>query len=962
MQTIIHKDSFKFFFIKIILPTFLTICLFILTIFFILIPQYKENIMNGKREMIKELTNSAWSILCKYENDEKNGLLSRSEAQKTAISRIEYLRYGEENKDYFWITDLYPIMIMHPYRLDLNGTDLSNYSDPHGKKMFVEFVNTVKKLDHGYVNYMWQWKDDPLHIVPKLSYVKIFKPWGWVIGTGIYIEDVKKETNDLTQKLLWISICISSLIAFLLFFVSQQSLKIERKRIEAEKKLNESKEKYKTLVEAATEGLIMLIDGKISFSNSIISKITGYKDSELINFSLKDIISDNNNKIIIEAFSNDNLKEGQYEINLKKKNGEFVEVLIIISTAMFYNKSVNIIIVKDITANQSLNFSSLDYQKLINTLDLGFFRAKIDSKGKFIFANETAIKILGFENFRELSETYILELFANYEDKKTIKKNILDKGYLKNKIFKIKKKNNEIAIVKVTLIAFNNDKSEELICDGIIEDITLFEKEKIDFNNLIIQLKTNSFLIEQPVKSFISPFFKIDADLTIQDAIKKLELNKTDTLLLTKNEKDYIGIITNSDIQKRVLGLNLSLDNPIYLIMSSPIIYINENTLVNRAINIYENNNINHLVVINDLNEIIGILKKGVILDNFKNSLLFFQANINKAETIEELAQYHNTLISFIKPLVNSELSAKYITNITSSFSDSIFNRIIELVIKEIGEPPVSFSFICLGSEGRKEETLFTDQDNAIIYEDIAKENEALINDYFNNLGTKICTALNIVGYSFCKGNIMAMNPLWCKPISVWENYFINWVTTPEPQHLLDASIFFDFRHVYGNISLSNTLKNKIGLLINDRPLFLYHLAYNTYNTKLPQISSGNIISDKTNDLVDLKSAINILIMFTRTYALQCNIKETNTIDRLFALRTMQIIHTNTIDEILFAYNFLMKLRLKNQVVLSNNKMPLSNLIQTKNLLDIEVSILKKVLSLLPTYQNKIAIDFRVLK
>ncbi|MCX6165221.1 MAG: cache domain-containing protein, partial [Ignavibacteriae bacterium] len=110
--------------------------------------------------MIKELTNSALSILSKYENDERNGLLTREEAQKTAVSRIQYLRYGEENKDYFWITDMFPKMIMHPYRTDLNGKDLTNFSDPHGKKLFVEFVNTVKESEHGYVDYMWQWKDD----------------------------------------------------------------------------------------------------------------------------------------------------------------------------------------------------------------------------------------------------------------------------------------------------------------------------------------------------------------------------------------------------------------------------------------------------------------------------------------------------------------------------------------------------------------------------------------------------------------------------------------------------------------------------------------------------------------------------------------------------------------------------------------------------------------------------------
>jgi PAS domain S-box-containing protein len=948
------------FYTKIILPSIISILLFILTIFLIVIPRFEQNIMNGKREMIKELTNSAWSILSKYENDERSGLLTREEAQKTAVSRIQYLRYGEENKDYFWITDMFPTMIMHPYRTDLNGTDLRNFTDPHGKKMFVEFVNTVKKSGSGYVDYMWQWKDDSLKVVPKLSYVKLFSPWGWVIGTGIYIEDVEKEIKAITKKLIGISIGISALIAFLLLYISQQSLKIERKRIEAENELQESKEKYRTLVEAATEGLIMLIDGKISFSNNVINRMTGYETIELNNLSINELISENNSKYILDTFSNRNVKEGQYEINLKNKKGGFAEVLITASNAMFYNKEVNIIIVKDITIDRNSTFSVLDYQKLISTLNIGFFRAKIDSKGRFIFANETALRILGFDSFRELSETHILDMLTNSEDKKTLRNILLENGYLKNKVLKIYKKTRETVYVSVTLVAFNNENSKELICDGIIEDITVQEMGKSEINNLIAELKSNSFLIEQSVKDYLAPVNILDADSTISDIIKVLSIKKTDNLLITKNEKDYIGIVTNSDIQKRVLSLKLNPDNPAYLLMSSPIIYVGENTSVIDSINICEEKKINHLVVRNEADEITGVLRINDIYSILKNSLSFYLANIRKAETIDELKQCYEIHQLHLKPLINSEISVKYITNITSSVSDSIIKRTLELTINEIGAAPVEFSFICLGSEGRKEETLFTDQDNAIIYEDVPGEKENFINEYFNKLGEKVCNSLNYIGYSFCKGNIMAKNPHWCKPINVWENYFADWIATPEPQNLLDATIFFDFRNIYGEESFTERLRTTVSNLVKERSLFLYHLAYNTFNTKSQQIHSGTKISEKYTDPIDLKNAVNLIIMFARTYSLQNNIWYSNTIDRLNALKTKHIINENTIDEIIYSYNFLMKLRFRNQVELSDSQLPLSNTLQSKKLNEIEFSVLKKVLSLIPAYQHKISMDFRI--
>lgn len=948
------------FYIKIILPSIISILLFILTIFLIIIPQYQQSIMNGKREMIKELTNSAWSILSKYESDEKNGLITREEAQIIAASRIEFLRYGEESKDYFWITDLRPYMIMHPYRTDLNGKDLSDFSDPHGKKLFMECVETVKESEHGYVDYMWQWKDDSLHIVPKLSYVKIFEPWGWVIGTGIYIEDVKKEISALTNKLIFISVGISFLIAFLLLFISLQSLKIEKQRIEAVKEVHDSKEKYRTLVEASTEGIIMLIEGKISFLNNIIGKISGFEANELINLPLIDLLSEHNNKAIIDTFSNKIVKEGQYEIKLKKKNGTIIKVLATSSTAMLYGKAVNIIIVKDISIDAASNESKIDYQKLISALNIGFFRARIDHKGKFVYANATAVKILGFESFNELSGTPIFKMLVSADDKSDLRKDLLEKGFIKNKILKIRRKNNESAVVSVTLVIPEKESPENLICDGTIEDITTLESEKNETNDLITNLKSSNFLIERSVNDFLKPVNIIDPESTIDEAVKKLSKLKTDCLLLGKNDKEIIGIITRNDIQKRVLSLDLNLDNPAYLIMSSPVIKFIENTSLIDAVNICEEKIINHPVIINEKGEIAGVLRISDLFKVLKDSLSFMTEEIVNAETDIELKHCYSKLQLLIKPLIKSDISVKHITGITSSFSDALTRRVIDLAIKELGKPPVDFSFICLGSEGRKEETLFTDQDNAIIFEDVPKESEVFVKEYFNRLGEKVCNSLDFIGYSFCLGNIMAKNHKWCQPISVWEKYFADWIITPEAQNLLDATIFFDFRNVYGKNEFTERLRNTISKLIKEHSLFLYYLAYNTYYTKHLQIASGSIIPDKNTEFIDLKNAVNPIIMFARTYSLQNNILCSNTIERLNALGSMHIINPKTADEMIYTYNYLMKLRFKNQMELSDRSLPLSNILNTKQLLDIETAILKKVLALIPAYQNKIAVDFRI--
>ncbi len=948
------------FYLKIILPSILSILFFTLTIFLIIIPHFQQNIMNGKREMIKELTNSAWSILSKYENDERNGLLTREEAQKTAVSRIEYLRYGDENKDYFWITDMHPQMIMHPYRSDLNGKDLSDFIDPHGKRFFVDFVNVVKASDHGYVDYMWQWKDDSLHIVPKLSYVRLFKPWNWVIGTGVYIEDVKKEIKALTKKLVWISIFISILIASLLLYISQQSLKIEKGRLDAEKSLQISKDRYKTLVEAATEGLIMLIDGRISFLNNVICKMTGYESGDLINFSIAEFIGENNNKDIVDAFSKNIIKEGQYEINLKKKEGGFIEALVTSSTTFLYEKQVNVIIVKDITLDKRINTVSIDYQKLINSVDLGFFRIRIDNKGKFILANETALRILGCADFSELTDITIFDLFISLEERKSIRNDLLEHGFIKNRLIRIRKINGEYATLTITLVGIVNDNSERVIFDGMVEDISLQETFRAESIRIISELKAGSFMMEQSLKPFSDALFTIDSDSTIKQAIDLLPKFKTDCLLVTKGENIYIGIITSTDIQKRVLGLKLSLDNPVYLIMSAPITSVLDSMSVAEGIRICEDAKINHLVLRDESDTIYGVLNLNKVYRALKDSLYFFNTNISKAQTIEEIRACYKSMQLFIKPLIISGLSVAYVTNITSAFSDALTRRIIDLAIEQIGKPPVDFAFICMGSEGRSEETLFTDQDNAIIFEKPSNDNEKHLYNYFNKLGTIICNDLDFVGYTFCKGNIMAKNPQWSQPIDVWEKYFANWITTPDPQNLLDASIFFDFRCIYGEDFIVDRLRKNVKTLIKASPLFRYHMANNAYSIKLSQIGSSGIIGDKNNDLFDLKYAVSIIIIIARVYALNNDISVTNTLERLSALKAKQIISPTTIDEMYYVYDYLMKLRLKNQIYLNDNHLPLSNTINVKKMLDVDLSILKKVLSLIPSYQNKIALDFKL--
>ena len=236
----------------------MAIALFIVTLSQIILPSFRENLFADRKQSIEHITSIVSDILIFYQEQESTGLMTKKQAQDLASQQINMLRYGNEKKDYFWINDMEPNMIMHPYRVDLNGKDLSGFADPNGKKVFIEFVKTVQASDCGYVDYMWQWQDDPSQIVPKLSYVKSFTPWNWIIGTGVYVEDVEKEISNLTAKMVTYSTYILGLVCLLSFYIIRQGLTAAERRKKADAQLRQHNDHLEEMVLERTNGLVEL--------------------------------------------------------------------------------------------------------------------------------------------------------------------------------------------------------------------------------------------------------------------------------------------------------------------------------------------------------------------------------------------------------------------------------------------------------------------------------------------------------------------------------------------------------------------------------------------------------------------------------------------------------------------------------------------------------------------------------
>jgi methyl-accepting chemotaxis protein len=185
--------------------------LMLMSAFFYLIPLVEQKLMDEKRNATKDVLDIAYTLIAAYDHKVVNKEMTREQAQKNALTLIEQLRYRDN--DYFWINDLEPIMLMHPNFPELDGKNLSKDQDPTGKYLFVEMVNICKEKGEGFVTYMWP-KPGTTEPVPKLSYVKLFKPWGWIVGSGIYFDDVQVEIS----RMRW-NIIISTLISVFIVLI-----------------------------------------------------------------------------------------------------------------------------------------------------------------------------------------------------------------------------------------------------------------------------------------------------------------------------------------------------------------------------------------------------------------------------------------------------------------------------------------------------------------------------------------------------------------------------------------------------------------------------------------------------------------------------------------------------------------------------------------------------------------------
>ena len=465
--------------------------------------------------------------------------------------------------------------------------------------------------------------------------------------------------------------------------------------------------------------------------------------------------------------------------------------------------------------------------------------------------------------------------------------------------------------------------------------------------------------LNQPVSSITQKkLISCAAGTSIQSAAKLMSQHKCSSILVKSDQGSFVGIVTDTDLREKVIASGLDIQTPVDKIMSFPLQTISPQALVFEALMSMMQKNYKHLGVMDSEDELVGIITNKDILAAQGQSPLFLIREISTADSIEALKHQHQLLPGVIQHLISNGAKARNLTRLITTISDAILVRIIVFALEKFGPPPCAFAFMVMGSEGRKEQTLKTDQDNAIIYENLAEAPTEAIQSYFLKLGETICSLLNDVGYDFCKGNIMAKNPKWCQPLSVWKDYFLSWIRTAEPEDLLSSAIFFDFRCGYGKAELVSELRGFLAESLSEWPFFFRYMAVNAQYFKPPIGFFRNFIVESKGehrDAFDIKNVMAPIIDFARIHALKHGLSETNTQERLHHLFVRKTLRWDTYNEMEHAYSFLIQLRFARQInAIVVDKTAPDNYINPKKLTRIEQTMLKEIFSRIDNMQKEI--------
>lgn len=455
----------------------------------------------------------------------------------------------------------------------------------------------------------------------------------------------------------------------------------------------------------------------------------------------------------------------------------------------------------------------------------------------------------------------------------------------------------------------------------------------------------------------------LSPDLPLQTALEALSTAKARALVLVDAQRKPLGVLSRSDLLDRVILPKTDLQAPVGSVMTPNPLMLKEHATAYEAMLLMAKHGVSQLLVVDHQEALLGAISEKDLFALQRIGLRQIRLSIESAADISALLPCVSNIRQLAFNLLAQGLGAEQLTQFISVLNDALTRRVIELNLERFDLFGLDWCWLAFGSEGRDEQTFSTDQDNGIIYlcDDFSDREQVKLR--FLEFARAVNEDLDRCGFPLCKGNIMASNPEWCLTLEEWREKFAKWIHAPVPEALLNASIFFDFRSLYGLSALADKLRTGLLSMTSQSPLFLRAMATNALQAEPPLGTFRDFVTTLEADhpgAIDLKKyGSRLFVDAARIFALASGVSNSNTAERLRLSGGRRSINPEETNAQIDALNFIQLLRLRHQQLDDRPGEQGNNLIYPDKLNELDRRILKEAFRQAKKLQQRLKLDYQ---
>jgi CBS domain-containing protein len=455
----------------------------------------------------------------------------------------------------------------------------------------------------------------------------------------------------------------------------------------------------------------------------------------------------------------------------------------------------------------------------------------------------------------------------------------------------------------------------------------------------------------------------VSPETAIRQVVEIMAEGNIGSMIIVDEDNKPIGIFTQSDVLKRIVLPGVSLEDAISTVMSAAPHALSISANAYDAALAMATHGIRHVMVVDEGGKLKGVISERDLFTLQRVGLRQIRQSIDNATDIDMLCQASTDVRQLALNMLAQGVGAEQLTQFISALNDTLTRRIIQLNVDRHDLQGIEWAWLSFGSEGRDEQTFSTDQDNGIVYlcndqMDCGQAQQRLL-DFARDVNVD----LDKVGFTLCKGNIMASNPDLCLTLDAWEQKFADWVRIPDPNSLLNATIFFDFRPLYGAVTLAHQLRVTLFQQVRGNPLFMRMMAQNALSVLPPLGKIRDFITDADPEhpgTIDLKKfGARLFIDAARIFALAKEVANTNTVQRLKLASAKMNVSQDEVGSIIEGFNFIQLIRLRHQHFEQEHGRPGDNFVKPDELNELERRILKESFRQVRKLQQRLKLDYQ---